>query len=671
MIKQSEAFTVNHKDSLTMIDDTLAKGVVSYVNSQLDYFKRARNKKEDIWLECWALYLGSDEARQYMKGRVFNSVGATNNDWRHSITTGKAFEQVETVLAYLQQAFFPNREWFDVQPLEPGYMELVDLVKQFSKKKFIESKFVSHWEMFLRQMLIVGSSVLALPWRQETAKYKKKVKIRNQDYGTAHPYGQKAKFKTETVERIIQNHPDFETLDMFDCFLDPRAIDINDSDFVRRIVKSKAELVELIDAGFYKNIDKLEVVKSPAYSRSDTDIRANNELLKRFQGFEIEDGYHWHQGVEIFEYWGNVTVNGVTYKDVVATILGDKLLRFENNPFYCGKPFVFGTYTPVVRSTSALGLIEPGLGMLHELDILTNQRLDNLELSIDSMWEYINDGTLAPEDIYTKPGRVFTVNQPDTIRPIKQSQNFTITYEESAVLESRIDKNAGTGNLIGANAARDAERVTAAEVRATRDAGGNRLSGVHKHIEETALIPCLDKVFKLFQQFVKEDEIVRVPGMNPGEFEFAAVGEEELMYDFKIYPVGADFVADKEFEVSQRLQFLNLVSSNPQMSQHINFYNFMIDLARRMGIDDIDQFVQDQVGREDAFSLEQGGGQPMPPGGGLNSPQSDPFGMGLQEAGGKTLEQTVQSNLNADGGVSMMQALTGVNAALPPQLPQQ
>ncbi|MGH2413908.1 MAG: portal protein, partial [Microcystaceae cyanobacterium] len=358
-------------------------------------------------------------------------------------------------------------------------------------------------------------------------------------------------------------------------------------------------------------------------------------------------------------------------RDVVATIIGEKVVRFENNPYWCGKPFIFGTYIPVVRSTAAMGLIEPGLGMLHELDILTNQRLDNLELSVDSMWTYINDGTLQPEDIYTKPGRVFTVAQPNVLEPIKMSQNFTITYDESTVLESRIDKNAGTGNLISANAARDAERVTAEEVKATREAGGNRLSNVHKHIEETSLMPLLSKMFRLFQQFVNSDEQVRVPGQNPGDYDYVLVGAEELNYSYDLVPVGADHITDKEYDIAQRLQFWQLINADPEASKHLNRVNFLVDMARRMGIDDIDQFIQEDVNQnpdEAAMMQEQQAQMPS------EQTQQAALDQGISQTGGRPLANYVNNQMSADGGASMMKDMFGVDSSQipidPTQLPQ-
>ncbi|MGH2412230.1 MAG: portal protein [Microcystaceae cyanobacterium] len=652
--------------------DSFDNGVVSYVRSKLQYFQQARLNREETWLECWAMYFGTPEAERHLRGRVSSTVGDVNTDWRHRLSTGKAFEQVETVNAYLMQAFFPNKDWFDLKPMEPGYSDVVPSVKEFLRKKFQSCNFVSYWEMFIRQLLVTGTSVIALPWRVETVQWKKRVKINSPKFKDSFyaEYGQEFKFRETNQNKTVYNAPAFEVLDNFDCYFDPRAISTDESDFCRRIIKTKAEVVELINSKYYKDIEPLDVVTTDPYYGGNAYAQDKKNQLYKFQGIQIENGYNWTDQVEIWEYWGDITVDGIIYRDVVATIMGDKLIRFENNPYWCSKPFIFGTYTSVNRSITSIGLVEPGLGLLHEFNLLTNQRLDNLELSVDSMWLYVNDGTLQPEDIYTRPGRVFSVAQKDVLTPISMPQQFTVTYDESSVLESRIDRNAGTGNLISANAARDAERVTAEEVKATREAGGNRLSFVHKHIEETALMPLLSKMLRLFQQFVTGDEVVRVAGNEPGSYDYNKVGQDELNYEYDIVPYGADHVTDKEYDMAQRLQFYQLILSNPDASQHFNHFNFLLDLARRMGIDDVQQFVQENQntplgsGGQDPSQQQQ---QQLPPAAG----SQQMLDQGLQQTGGKGLVNYVNQNLNADGGATMMKDQFGLDMSQVPAPAQQ
>jgi len=678
----------------TLIHRDLDAEVAQYVCTQRELYAMTRLEKEATWLECWGVYIGSPSADRYTRLQQLRTVGDVNNDWRHRINVGKAFENVETILSYLQSAFFPNRDWFDVQPTQPGYANLAKVIKKFTANKLSEANFISTWELFIRQLLITGNSVLALPWRFETTNWHKKVKV-NQlyargldtdgDYDHSYELNKRVQFQQVTEERIIKNSPDFEVLDVFDCYVDPRASDPNTANFIRRIVKTRAEVANLIEAGYFKDIDIRVIVPMDGMNYETNTVNVSTtrkNLVRRFQGINLQAGYSWTDTIEIYEFWGDVHLDGVSYHDVVCTTIGEHIVRFETNPYWCGKPFVIGTYIPVVHVPMAMGAIEPSLGMIHELNIITNQRLDNLELSIDSMFEIVNDGTLNPEDVFTQPGKVFPVAQAGTINPIKQPQQFSITYDESKVLEERIDKNTGTGPLIGVGTGRSGERVTAAEIQATRDAGGNRLSGTHKHIEETALLPCLQKVFRLMQQFVSNDEIVKVTGSKPGSFDYVLIGPEELSKDYAITPVGADYVADKQREIQERLQFIQIVSQYPQVAQHINYLYFITDLARRFGFEDIDQLIQEDVSsQEPGVAPEQDQQQGGPDQQGQPPQMSGaPGGIAqlaaqMHKMGGQPMVQAMQNNLHADGGQNMIKnAFPGVQPGLvppPAQPPQQ
>ncbi len=612
------------------------KAAVTYMHSKLGEFERMRSIREDIWLECWGLYLGSPEARAELKAMMLRSVGNVNTEWRHNLNTGKAYEQVETIVAYLQQAFFPNRDWFDAQPLHPGYAELSRIIKNFTLKKLKQANFITHWEMFLRQMCITGQSVLALPWRYDerevTRNYRK-------------PNGQVGQRKKREV---TYNNNDFEVLDIFDIYTDYSCHDIEKAPLIRRFLKDKAEVMELLDTGVYSGITKKEVMELDGLEDSTFTGRHAKEAVERFQGIQTNSlGDTLNEKVELFEYWGDLVINGYYYRDHYAVFTSNHLLQFEPNPFNYGKPFVFGTYTPIVRSPVALGVIEPVLGLIHELDIITNQRLDSLELSVDTMWEMVDDGSLAPEEIYTKPGKVFPVSQPNTLIPIQSSKNFIVTYDEAVTLEQRIDKNNGTGNFISANTARSGERVTATEVQATKDAGGNRLSNVHKHIEETSLIPFLDKLFKSYQQFIIDEEIVRIPSESiPDAYDFVAVGLEDFENDFRLVPVGADHVADKEYEVNQLMTFLQVAGGNEQMASMLNFENILYDLARKMGIDDIDQFINKPEAPE----------EPMMPQMPMQQQEQT-----VEQQVGKPMANYMEASLSADGGQQLAKDMLGLD----------
>lgn len=686
-MKLDDFITVRTGDE---IPQDLPKAIAAYVRDEYQTYSQAREQKEATWLECWAAYLGSPESTDYIRGQMIRSVGNTETNWRHKINVGKAYENVETINAYLQSAFFPNRDWMDVVPQINGYADIAKLVKKYLVGKLESCTFKSHWDMFIRQMLVCGNSVLALPWRIETRKWKKKVKRRHAALGTTGE-AEKVEFAVVEEQRIVKNAPEFETLDMFDCYLDPFATDPNEAALIRRVLRSRAELIADLRAGVYVNGDvtALDVVKCKQYERasgSKSLSESRKDSLQHFQGIKVEP-YQMTDQVELLEYWGDVHLDGITFRDVVVTVLGGKLLRFETNPYWCGKPFVVGTCIPVVRSPYAMGTIEPSLGLLHELNIITNQRLDNLEVSSDSMFTLRADDILQPEDVYTKPGKVFVVSDHNALQPVSMPQNFTITYEESGVLENRIDKNTGTGAFIGVGQGRSGERVTAQEIQAVRDAGGNRLSGIHKHIEQTALLPCLEKVMRLIQEFTTEDEVVRVSGKVPGSYEYYKVGPPELCNEYHLAPVGADHVADKEDALNKRMAFLDIVGRFPdQFATHINFYELLTQVARYFGFDDYETFIQENYNQqqqqpeelpvdpeqmqamlEDVGSTQQ---PTLPDGTPMEEIPTDPMEKAAYEMGGFAGVDALRGQMAADGGQSLFNQLAQMQpsvAALPPE----
>lgn len=639
-------FTALNPDNKNNNIDLEAIG--AFVRNEFVRYRSARQPKEDIWTECWAVYNGSPEALKYTQRLAARTVGEVATEWRHKISPGKAFENVETINSYLQSAFFPNRDWFDLVPMYSGSSEVADVVKKFLKTKLKQAQFRTHWDMFTRQLLITGTSVLALPWRKEVIPQLKRVRVEYplQDE-TGKEIGKNTRFETKVIQKQIYNGAEFETLSMFDCFFDPdETTDINRANFIRRLVKNKGELMRLINNGFYPHLDPLDVVKHKNNNNNNSLSESKKRTVATFHGI------NWYPTdlVEIIEFWGNVQTRDGYYEDTIVTCLGDKVARFENNPYWGGKPFVVGTYTPVPNQIYGLGCIEPVLGLLHELSIVTNQRLDNLELSLDTMWTCVDDGTLNVEDVFTAPGKIIEVADHNSLRPLQHNQQFVVSYQESGLLEQTIDKTSGTGAFIGVGQGRGGERVTAQEVQAVRDAGGNRLGNIHRHIEQTALHLTLKKLYRSCQQFVTEDEIIRIPGFQPGEYLYVQVGMEELVHDFDIEVVGAGHIADKEYELQKRLDFINLVGGNSVMAEQLDWTEVMKDLAKRFGFDDLDRFIKKQ--QTPAPEMPQ-----LPPEAAAMLPPEDAAAVmdAAWRTGGKPGQDRALAELLKDGGQSALE----------------
>ena len=580
------------------------------LTEQLRRYKDSRQGREDTWLRCWQNYLGTPSAVLDLRSFDLAQVGGSSSTyWRHKVHKPKAFESVETVVGYLVGAFFPNREYATLTPTMPGVADLEPAVTKFFLNKLDESGLKGEWSLYLRQLAITGNSMIALPWRKES----RPERIRQRVEGNTHDEGglitELPSTKLVEVERITYNAPEFEIINCFDYWLDPNNPHPQRANMFRRIRRTKGELLLEISKGLYPYLNDGQVM-SHACNVHGVDRPAQ---VQSYQGQEW-----WpDQEVELFEFWGDADTGKALYKDVRVVLLGDTVAAFERNQFWGGRPFIAGTYTPIVDTPYGMGVIEPALGALHELDSITNQRLDNAELSLNGMFTHRADGLLRTEDIYTEPGRVLAVADHDTLRPLPTpNPNFGVSYQEAQILEADIDKSTGTGSFIGVGAGRSGERVTAEEIQATRDAGGNRLTSVYTWIEHSAFTPLLNRVWQGIRQFVTDDQVIRMSVNTPSgpKFVFIELEPTDLSQDFAVKPRGAGHIADKEYELNKRLQFLDLVGANPDMAAQLDWTEVMKDLASRFGYDDFERFLKaEEPAPEQAQPQPGGGGLPVSP----------------------------------------------------------
>lgn len=610
-------------------------------NYQRDW-KDRRREKTDKMLECWAAYFNTPEAIDWMRQNALKrTVGDKTVDWRHKLSSAKAYDIVETIVPYLKAATFPNREWFDMQPRMPiedeDYRTYMKVMKTFFNYKLDEANFKSWYEICLRQAVITGTSILAMPWRIETRCQKKNVKVRTYEQDSV---------RVETVEKTIYNAPSIGVEDMLDTFLDPDANNPNDAALIRRMVFTRAEMARMVENESYDLIDIDDIRRlKPLRASGKTD-----EQMQMATWHGTHDGAETHPAdtIEVFEYWGNLEISDIELYDVVVTWAGDKLLRVETNPYWGGKPFVVMTYTPVMNSPYGIGAIEPVLSLLHEKDSIKNQRLDGLELSINPMWGMVPDGTLQAEEVTAEPGKVLQLASRDSLFPLSADLNFVgVAINEETTLEQEVDRRTGTGSFIGSGAARSGERVTAQEIIALREAGGNRLSGIHAHIEENTLLPFIQRAYEYMQQFVVADEVVPVQGRSADEVLYALVGIDQLQHDMRLRPVGADHVADREFELRQRADWMALVNSNPTMAENVNWLEVLKDITERFVGEDAERFISEA--------------QPAPQG----DPATNEAVESARATGGEEMANAVQAQVMADGGQNLQAAMQSLAPPAP------
>jgi hypothetical protein len=548
--------------------------IVRYVTETLQDWSSRRQEVEALWTAEWAHYFSTPESASWLRKQALDlGQSLDEGSWRHQIHTGKGFDLVETVNSYIQQATFPAEDWFDLIPQMPkngaggeedNWLMRLERVKKLLQKKLKQANFEDWWDVFVRQLCVVGTSVMALPYRYDVKPTFKKVKVRQ-------PNG-KSSFTTVPIEKVIYDGIDLEVIDLFDFYLDPssRFSGTADCACIRRITKTKAEVIRLIEEGVYPLIDIKDV--KDAASSDLTTSRVFRQDISEMVGLLPESNFNANQSLELFEYWGDIYLDDIVYLDVVCTIMGTKLLNIETNPFWDGKPFIVGTYVNTQGSPYGVSLLQPVIGQLHQMFEVQNHRLDCDELTVNPMYAVVDDGVIDFENLYSEPGKLIRVETPDNIRPIPIERENNVSVRDEQLLDQRIEKTTGVGAYLGVNSGRDGERVTAEEVKAQRSAGGNRLNRIHGHIETTALYKFLNKMYSHLQQFQETEEIVRVPSRKPSVvYDFWLVGEDELEDNYDVCPLGSSHVADKEYDVKNAVDFVSVMSQNEQLASRVNW----------------------------------------------------------------------------------------------------
>lgn len=152
------------------------------------------------------------------------------------------------------------------------------------------------------------------------------------------PVGTKKVFTKELKE----NHPEISILNPENVYIDPSC----DGDFSKAlfvIISFETNKAELKKSGLYTNLDDVDWSSNSlldnAYHTSSTPTEFNfNDLTRR--------------KCVAYEYWGFYDIHGNgTLEPIVATWVGDTIIRMDINPFPDKKlPFVLIPYLPVARS---------------------------------------------------------------------------------------------------------------------------------------------------------------------------------------------------------------------------------------------------------------------------------------------------------------------------------
>lgn len=329
--------------------------------------------------------------------------------------------------------------------------------------------------------------------------------------------------ETIEVEEVIENRPDLKVFNPQNVQIDPSCGgDLNKALYA--IFSFETNKSELQKQGRYKNLDKVNWESNgPNTSQDHATSTPDNHQFKDAA----------RKKVVAHEYWGFYDIHGTgELVPIVATWIGDTLVRMEENPFPDGKlPIVISTYLPVKRELYG----EPDAELLEDnqaiLGALTRGMIDLLGRSANSQQGFAK-GMLDPLN-----RRRFESGQDYEFNPNQNPQNNHIQHKYPELPQSALamlgiqnqDAEALTGvKSFSGGMSGEAYGEVAAGIRGVLDAASKREMAILRRLAK-AIIEVGRKIIAMNAVFLSEEEIVRVSNE-----EFVSVAREELAGDFDL-----------------------------------------------------------------------------------------------------------------------------------------
>ena len=357
-------------------------------------------------------------------------------------------------------------------------------------------------------------------------------------------------------EKILENRPVVDVLNPRNVVFDPTCEGDIDKALWATISfeTNRAELAK--SPGRYQNLEFVEW-------ENNAPVSTNEHASTTPDTFNFNDPLR--RKVVAYEYWGWADIkDDGTLTPIVATWIGNVMIRLEENPYPDGKiPLVVANYLPVKRSLYG----EPDAELLEDhqkiLGAVTRGMIDLIGRSANGQ-QGIAKGMLDPVN-----KRKFQNGEDYEFNPQQNPLNNYIEHKapelpQSAMAMVQMQNNEAEGltgvKAFGGGVSGEAYGDVAAGIRGVLDAASKREMGILRRLA-SAWVQVFIKIIAMNQVFLSEKEVIRVTNQD-----FVTVKREDIQgnFDLEVDISTAEVDNQKSEDLAFMLQTLG-PNSDPKM----------------------------------------------------------------------------------------------------------
>lgn len=548
----------------TKFDRNFAKNpaVCERVVSELvPVMRQVRSDRQDLEETLW---------------RFFNMWNVTKDDYHSYVGRSQLYipevrKNIEAQARQLTKSAFPGEDVFDVSPGLTGTRKGARAWRSYQKWAMDNAGLISKYFVAMRQMCMLGTSPIYLPWRKEVSHEFR-----------SHKDKKTGKISPKRHEIDLFNGPDFIVRDLFRWYaFNPKKDDLNDGCF-EYMPASLFDLQKMVRDGNLENYD--EIIKTSSDAMNSEEF--NRDVMRAIsEGIQIQSN---------MGYAGEFSINKEdedsprasflktrVFKDLVfpeacekgedpqapipmmIDIYGNsKAGLIKRNPFYHQRPpYVVGKYiAPNPDEFYGQGIPWSIQYMQYEMNTKAEQGMDSATLSLNpiaiidpGMAGGGNEFEMAPgAKWFADPKAVRLASLPD-VTPIA---NQAIMQLKGLMSDYSDRSPALPPQLMGKSRTATQSNIVSESMNVD-----NWLFQMQNEIR--ILNPMLKQWESLADQNLEDDTIICILGRNALDLKRTLISKNDLLGRYAYRWKGATSSANKQIIARQMLDALKIILTLP------------------------------------------------------------------------------------------------------------
>ena len=547
------------------------------IMSDRDLSQRFRDGQEILAIQGYKQYLGYRRKLE------------ENEKHRSNLHIPLTYRIVDTIRAREVKAICGSRPYVDAI-IKPGPNSRPELMLENEQKSKIAAalldqqlalnKFVSLAYDYSTAKLIFPVSILGVCWEHEEDKRKKRVQF--ELAGMKFPFA-----VTKEENEILFDDNRLFYVDLWDYWWDPWAgtQDIGRHSFgIYRQFMTKDEIENNLEFFKSQGMGKVFMPTRDDWAKIQ-EIEVKDNRFQRFSEVELETPSN--EGIDADSAPGNNSANRryAVYahwtRNELKWIINDSFVPvIGDNPFWRHKqiPFAMQSFERMpgeVCGRSASFFIHH---LQEEINTQRNQRLDNVALIINCMWQRKSSSEVTDAELVSKPGGIIEVNEIGEVQPFTFPDVTSASVREDQIAVKEAEDTLGSPAITQGLA-------PSGDPTATQIQSQNNNASIRIDVKIMLLAEPWERTFGLMdmnnQQLITDQRMVEMFGED-GVKRWQEMGPLDIIgyeRDYTIASAKADPSVNREIK---RQQLWNTIAEGMQLGLNLDFEGLVTEWLKTM-----------------------------------------------------------------------------------------